>query len=404
MSRMEEASLWETLVDTAGGRPIYLYGTGDGGDKILSALEQYHIPVAGVFASDGFVRNRTFHGMKVRSYGEVAAGGEDFVILVAFGSTLPEVAERIAALDRRHTLFLPDVPLYGGSLFDGRYFSAHRGDLEALFPLFADDRSREVLSDAVNFRLSGKLRYLQKTDEPAAVLRELFSGQVIRTAVDGGAYKGDSARVLFDALSPAAVVAVEPDERTYRKLSAYAEEETRGTVIPVHAALWEDDGASLFSSSASRGASLREERGENRTESENEEQSAGSISSSFGPSLSTARNRQCGRGKRHARTVLTPCRRLDGLFSEGGVGFPSADTVDFLKLDVEGAEAEALAGAKKLLLREEPNLAVSLYHRTDDLITLPRTVHALLPRHRLYLRRAPCIPLWDLTLYAVRDK
>ena len=48
------------------------------------------------------------------------------------------------------------------------------------------------------------------------------------------------------------------------------------------------------------------------------------------------------------------------------------------------------------------SLAVSLYHRTDDLFALPRLVHALLPTHRLYLRRVPCLPMWDLTLYAVR--
>ena len=47
--------------------PIWLYGTGNGADKILDVLEARGIPVQGVFASDGFVRSRVFRGMPVRS-------------------------------------------------------------------------------------------------------------------------------------------------------------------------------------------------------------------------------------------------------------------------------------------------------------------------------------------------
>ena len=79
-------------------------------------------------------------------------------------------------------------------------------------------------------------------------------------------------------------------------------------------------------------------------------------------------------------------------------------TSDLIKLDVEGAEMATLNGARKVLKEQAPHLVLSLYHRTDDLFQLPETVHELLPNHRLYLRRVPCIPLWDLTLYAVRSE
>ena len=62
--------LWEYLSDVR--RPIALYGTGDGADKIISVLERYGLKdlIAAVFASDGFVRDRMFHGFKVISYSE----------------------------------------------------------------------------------------------------------------------------------------------------------------------------------------------------------------------------------------------------------------------------------------------------------------------------------------------
>ena len=55
--------LWEKLKTE--DRPIFLYGTGNGADKILDVCQLYDIKVTGVFASSGFVRNRTFLKCKV---------------------------------------------------------------------------------------------------------------------------------------------------------------------------------------------------------------------------------------------------------------------------------------------------------------------------------------------------
>ena len=58
----------------------------------------------------------------------------------------------------------------------------------------------------------------------------------------------------------------------------------------------------------------------------------------------------------------------------------------FLKFDVEGAEAAALAGAVPLISRDRTIVAVCVYHRPDDLWELPMQLRKLAPEHRLYLR------------------
>lgn len=352
-----EESLWERLQNEK--RPIFLYGTGNGGDKIIAALEKYGVSLTGVFASDGFVRSRTFHEMPVRAYSDVTAEyGDDMVVLLAFGTTLPEVRAFIEMLDRKHTLYIPDVPLYGGELFDGAYFSSSKERLERVQSLLWDERSRGIFLDAVNFRLSGKMQYLRNGGDHVEELREVFAGQKIRTILDGGAFKGDSAADFIEALAPEKIIAVEADARTHGKLTAYAEGVTNCAVVPVNAALWDENGEMTYVSSASRGSA---EGGRNR----------------------------------RAKEVTVLCRTIDHIAGN--------EPVDFIKLDVEGAEARALQGGERTILRDKPNLALSLYHRTDDIMELTERAHALLPHHRLILRRADCIPFWDLTLYAVRE-
>jgi len=354
----DAVSLWDVLPEEK--RPIFLYGTGNGGDKILDVCRTRNIPVRGVFASDGFVRNRTFRDMPVRSYSDVRSEyGDDIVILLAFGTTLPDVTAFIDRLDLCHTLYIPEVPLYGGPLFDASVFAGYREELECLRSLLADSFSGDLLDDAILFRLTGKRQYLRRTTEPAEDVRALLGPLPIWTLLDGGAFRGDSA-ALFAASLPAleTIHAAEADERTFRHLSVYAEEEHRCLVIPHHCALWDRDGELTYTASASRGSGAA--------------------------------------GQNHrAKTVTVPARSIDSLCTE------ACFSPDCIKLDVEGAESPALDGARETLYAKRPALSVSLYRRTEDLWERPLRSHKMLPEKKLYLRRPDCIPFWDLTLYGV---
>jgi hypothetical protein len=75
-------------------------------------------------------------------------------------------------------------------------------------------------------------------------------------------------------------------------------------------------------------------------------------------------------------------------------------TPTFIKLDVEGAEKDALLGARRTIEQHAPVLAVCLYHRPSDLWELPLLLRSMNPQYSLYLRRYSD-ECWETVCYAV---
>lgn len=346
--------LWQYLSKT--DKTIVMYGMGNGADKILAVCDRYGIKVSDFFASDGFVRGQIFHGNTVMSFTDIKDkyGIDNIIVLVAFASSLPDVMECIAAVGKECEMYIPDVPVRGNTLFCEKFELLHKDAIEKAFDLLADERSREVYNGVLNFRRTGKLEILNATsDDRNRVMLEMLHFDRYKIAADVGAYNGDTADELLK-LSPQIekIIALEPDRRNFRKLAAYSENEPK--IIPVNAAAWNSDTTLIFDDSGNRNAGLDED----------------------------------GNSRRHAEVKAVT---LDSLLQDG---------VDYIKYDVEGAEKEAIKGSKETIRKYCPDLLISLYHRTEDMHSLILQIHGLCPEYKLYIRRYPYIPAWDLNLYA----
>lgn len=62
------------------------------------------------------------------------------------------------------------------------------------------------------------------------------------------------------------------------------------------------------------------------------------------------------------------------------------DRVDFIKMDVEGAEQKALVGCRETIERFAPRLAISIYHLGDDMVRIPQLINGMHVDYRYYLR------------------
>lgn len=63
-----------------------------------------------------------------------------------------------------------------------------------------------------------------------------------------------------------------------------------------------------------------------------------------------------------------------------------SDKVTFIKMDIEGAELEALKGSREIIQKYRPRLAICIYHKQEDLVEIPVYLKELVPEYKLYVR------------------
>lgn len=71
----------------------------------------------------------------------------------------------------------------------------------------------------------------------------------------------------------------------------------------------------------------------------------------------------------------------------------------FIKMDIEGAELAALEGAKAIISKYKPKLAIAAYHKPEDMYQLPFIIREMNPDYKLMLRHYSRY-MWETVLYA----
>lgn len=75
------------------------------------------------------------------------------------------------------------------------------------------------------------------------------------------------------------------------------------------------------------------------------------------------------------------------------------DRVTFIKMDIEGSELEAIKGSQNLLATQKPKLAISIYHKPEDIIEIPKLLLEINPDYNFGIRHYSFY-LSDTILYA----
>ncbi len=344
-----EIELWKYLKTAQ--KPIVLYGMGNGADKIINVLNDFGIAFHGVFASDGFVRDKYFHGHKITSYAELKAKFGEMIVLLCFGSERAEVIENVKRIAAEQELYAPEVPIIGKGLFCEEYLRENKASFEYVYSRLADDLSRKTFENIIKYKLSGKIEYLfnceANKDEPFENILKLSNTE---SFFDLGAYNGDTvAEFLSRVTDYKSITAVEPDKKSFKKLVLNTENVKN--ISCKNVAISDFNGTGGFAMKGGRNSTAE------------------------GSSTETA---FCTVDSLAEKTVPT-----------------------YIKMDLEGAELNAIYGAENTIIKHKPKMLISCYHRTEDLFTLPQAVFKIRDDYKLYMRHFSAVPAWDTNYYFV---
>jgi FkbM family methyltransferase len=233
-------------------------------------------------------------------------------------------------------------------------------DIRRCFSLLADSASQVEFVRQVQWRLSGDPGCLAPpVSEQQYLVSDVATPRTDDIVLDCGAFDGDTLRAWLEVRGATfdSYYALEPDPVSRGRLERSLEDldpeiARRVRVLPFGVAGF--TGPTTFAAS-------------------------GSLSSAIGT----------GDG------ITVDCVKIDDL----GAQLDGRDPT-FLKMDVEGAELDALTAGSALVKRAHPLLALAIYHRQDHLWKLPLKVKELWSGYQLYLRPHN-EEGWDLILYSV---
>lgn len=224
------------------------------------------------------------------------------------------------------------------------------------FDILADESSRRFFCEQLQWRYWLDYECLS-TPTPASDTYFLVPLQDDEVFVDCGALDGDSIR-QFLARSQnrfQRIIAVEPDPGSRAQLAnqlSILPAEIRGRIDVIPYALGSENKTVGFTSTVSPTSKISAGDGTHRVE----------------------------------------CRRLDDIH------WPVPPT--YIKMDIEGAEPDAILGGKSLLASRMPVLAACLYHKCEHLWEIPLLIHSIAPEYHIHIRRY-AEECWELVCYAV---
>ena len=338
-------------------KDIYIYGAGEMGGIVADRLEKADIPVSGFCVDRLFwKKDEEYKNMPVFCIDDIVIGDNTLIIVAmkGFDTKKMERLQKATEVLTWDAMSLFSIDL--SQMFDYTFFEEKQPAIAALYNELADDKSRIHLEAFLNQKISGDFKYLENVYEDNQYYdEEIIDFNRIESFVDCGAYDGDSWQAFLKNYREhtgkeynGTAVLLEPD--SYDECVANCGTDKRCRILQLGA--WERKDKLKFSVKGT--SSLIDEN--------------------------------VGGG------IIVEVDSIDNILDGG--------KADFIKLDIEGSELKALEGARETIRKYNPIIAVCVYHKREDLVTIPQYIKSICPDYRMYIR-AYSRYAQELVLYAV---
>jgi FkbM family methyltransferase len=355
------------------GETLVLFGAGGLGRKTLAGLRRMNIRPIAFSDNNPALWGQEIDGIPILSpedaanrFGDTAA----FVVTIWRAGGGHRLSHTRQQLRQMHCSCIvsfaylfwkyPDIFLPYYCLDLPHKIIPEREDILTAFKLLADEESRQEYIAQMRFRLFLDFDSLPSPSSSVQYFPDhLFDLNSEEVFIDCGAFDGDTIRAFMKRMDSLfkRIHALEPDPLNFRQLEEFI--------------------AALPQDVQSRIILHRIAAAEYR----------GQIGFALAGNASSAADATA--------MMKVDCAPLDQILS------PEVPT--YIKLDIEGAEMDALKGAAGLIRQHKPVLAVSVYHRQDHLWRIPLYLKTLFPGYQFFLRPHN-EEAWDLICYAIPEE
>ena len=221
-----------------------------------------------------------------------------------------------------------------------KWFNENR--IMDVYDMLADEESKRIYSSLLINRIAFGRYHYGELFSNNQYFPDFFRFHNNEVFIDCGAYTGDTLKRFINNVPSnefKQIYAFEADEQNYNDLRKSV---NRNNIFLYHAGVWNETGKLSFG---------------RETYGSFEYVSVLKIDDFF-----------------LRQTV--PAVRIDDI----------TNNATFIKMDIEGAELNALKGAKKTIIANTPKLAISIYHQLNDLWEIPIYIKQLVPEYKLYVR------------------
>ncbi len=322
----------------------FIYGAGNVGKDVFSVLTQRGIPVIAFFDRKA-KPDEYWKGFPVLQPDSECVSAKmrkhAFVIIAIHNRDveIPPIIEKLVMLGYGRTVTLIELYDYFGQEMGNRfwltpryYYQSVKSFITSVAGLWADEASKALYTALVQFRLTGNYSFLPKPDmEHQYFPSDLPQSKMPLRFVDCGAFDGDTLASLINmGFDIEATASFEPDQENFQKLVHFVEINREALS---NTALWP---CGVWSSTRQ----LR-------------------FTSGQGESCNVS----------SAGDIMVQCVSLDD-----AIPFFAPN---FIKMDIEGAEYDAVLGARQTIVKYKPVLAISLYHCPEHLWQIPLLINRL---------------------------
>lgn len=342
-------------------KKVVIYGISKSALDLYVSLQSKGVDVLGF--TDSYSENKgTFLDLPVFSVYDVKCMKDVYVYISTVNYEY--LIDILDILEGTDNTVLCRTSVYGAGLYDTKYMEKlikkDAEKIKEVESLFTDEKSIKTFSNHIKYRLTNEKKLLKEVYENSHSqyfpINEIIIPSKDEVFVDAGGYNGDTSVQFanWTGNEYEKIYIMEPDDIMKKVVKEYVNIKNLKSVELVEKGAYSESTVLKFKNSIDSGSSCINAEGETQIE------------------------------------TISIDEMLNG------------KRASYIKMDIEGAEMEALEGASETINKYRPKLAISVYHKEDDLWNIPYYLHKKYPWYKFYLRHYTLITT-ETILYAVEQ-